>query len=38
MKETKNYVVSRHFSNAGNSKGSRNVKMVDKRLKKDMKN
>ena len=35
LKEEKSYVVSRHFSNVGSVKQPRNVKMVDKRMKKD---
>jgi AdoMet-dependent rRNA methyltransferase SPB1 len=34
-KEEKNYVVSRNFSNVGGQKVGRNVKAVDKRMKKD---
>ena len=36
MKEEKSYVVSRNFnSKGGKMKTSRNVKLVDKRMKKD---
>lgn len=38
MKEEKNYVVNRNFSHFGKSKVPRNMKVVDKRLKKDQKN
>lgn len=35
MKETKNYVVNKNFRNVGKAKGGRNVKFVDKRMKKE---
>jgi AdoMet-dependent rRNA methyltransferase SPB1 len=38
MKEEKEYVVNRNFSHFGKSKVPRNMKVVDKRLKKDQKN
>jgi AdoMet-dependent rRNA methyltransferase SPB1 len=37
-KEEKSYVVNRSFSNSGSKKAGRNVKMVDKRLRSDMRN
>ena len=36
LKEDKKYVVSRNFNSAGSAKVTRGVKMVDKRLKKDL--
>lgn len=38
MKEEKKYVVSKNFSHVGKSKVPRNMKVVDKRMKKDLKN
>lgn len=35
MKETKSYVVNRSFRNVGKAKQGRNVKFVDKRMKKE---
>ena len=37
FKEDKKYVVNRNFNRSGKGRNSRNVKMVDKRLKKDVK-
>lgn len=37
-KEEKTYVVNRNFKSSGNLKAGRNVKMVDTRMKKDMRN
>lgn len=36
MKEEKTYIVNRNFNNAGSQKVGRGVKLVDKRLKKDL--
>lgn len=37
-KETKTYVVSRNFKSPQGAGGGRNVKIVDPRMKKDMRN
>lgn len=37
MKEEKTYVVSKNFNQGGKSKVPRNMKVVDKRMKKDLK-
>lgn len=37
QKEDKQYVVSKNFSNVGKSKIPRHMKVVDKRMRKDLK-
>ena len=37
MKEEKKYVVSKNFNHVGKSKVPRHMKVVDKRMKKDLK-
>lgn len=37
MKEEKKYIVSKNFSHVGKANVPRNMKIVDKRLKKDLK-
>lgn len=36
MKEEKKYVVSKNFSNVGGARAPRHIKVVDKRMKKDL--
>ena len=37
MKEEKKYMVSKNFSHIGKSKVPRHIKVVDRRMKKDLK-